>query len=227
MTKLHTFQNNSKEQHTHLPQGFPRSEGPHWCCAGAPQLSQCPQLSGKTLMLQAWPRWLAPPCHKGCGDSLPPPPPTPNTAALLWPCAEAVQLTQISRKRIIFQIQTWLPAQAQECQSQHKREARTMCLGKEEEEEVEEGGTSPTPVNASVGCQGASSPYGAAGRLSKSLDKVSVLTWPQRQGSALGFLHLTLHINTLLRWHNVLPSLAAPAPAFAFWGSFGGTVQGL
>lgn len=47
-----------------------------------------------------------------------------------------------------------------------------MCLGKEEEE-VEEGGTSPMLVNVSGGCQTASSQYGAAGHLSKSLDKVS------------------------------------------------------
>lgn len=50
-----------------------------------------------------------------------------------------------------------------------------MCLGKEEEEE-EEGGTSPMLVNVSVGCQAASSLYGAVGHLSKSLDKVSVHT---------------------------------------------------
>lgn len=41
-----------------------------------------------------------------------------------------------------------------------------MWLGKEKEEE-EEGGTSPMPVYISVGCQGTSSRYGAAGHLSK------------------------------------------------------------
>lgn len=206
---------------------FSKYEGPHWSCAAAPQLSQHPaaHISGisKSGMSQAWP-----PCHRGsphlaAGAAFLPHHPLPGTPALLWPCAEAVQLTEISRKLIIFQIQTWLPAQAQECQSQHKREARKMCLGKEEEEGV----TSPTPVNVSVGCQGASSRYGAAGQLSKSLDKVSVHTWPQRQGSALGFLHLTLHVNTSLRTHNVLPFPAAQAAAFTFQGSFRSTVQGL
>lgn len=42
-----------------------------------------------------------------------------------------------------------------------------MRLGKEKEEEEEEGGTSPTPVYISVGCQRTSSRYGAAGLLSK------------------------------------------------------------
>lgn len=44
----------------------------------------------------------------------------------LQPCTEAVWLTEISRKLIVFHIQTWLPAQAQECQNQHKRKAKPM-----------------------------------------------------------------------------------------------------
>lgn len=55
-------------------------------------------------------------------------------------CAEAVWLTEISRKLIVFHIQTWLPAQAQECQSQHKRKAKPTWLGEEK------GGSSPMPV---------------------------------------------------------------------------------
>lgn len=147
---------------------------------------------------------LTPLCGQPSFPATPhPPAQSPALApALLWPRAEAVQLTEISRKLIIFQIPTWLPAQAQECQSQHKRGARTMWLGKEEE-----GGTSPMPVY--ISCQGTSSWYGAAGHLSKSLDKASVHTWPRKQGSALGLLHLnTACKHSLLRRRNVLTFLS-------------------
>ena len=62
----------------------------------------------------------------------------------LQPCTEAVWLTEISRKLIVFHIQTWLPAQAQECQNQHKRKAKPMRLGEEK------GGSSPVPVYISA-----------------------------------------------------------------------------
>lgn len=62
----------------------------------------------------------------------------------LQPRTEAVWLTEISRKLIVFHIQTWLPAQAQECQSQHKRKAKPMRLGEEK------GGSSPVPVYISA-----------------------------------------------------------------------------
>lgn len=87
---------------------------------------------------------------------------------LLWPRTEAGQLTEISGELIVFQIQTWLPAQAQGCQSQRKTEARTMRLGKEEEEE-EEGGISPVAVHISSGCWGASSRHGASRHCSKTI----------------------------------------------------------
>lgn len=103
---------------------------------------------------------------------LPPRPPLCSSAPallLLWSCAEAGQLAEISGELIVFQIQTWLPAQAQGCQSQRKTEARTMRLGKEEEEEKEEGGISPVAVHISAGCRGASSRHGASGRCSKTI----------------------------------------------------------
>lgn len=101
MTKFHTLQNNSQGQHTHLPQmspcwpqkgvtmpwGFPKYEGPHQCCAGAPQLHSCASaphfrddirpsylrhdLGISTPMAQGLPS----PC---CRGSLPPPTPTPR-----------------------------------------------------------------------------------------------------------------------------------------------------
>lgn len=100
MTKLYTFQNNSKGQHTHLPQVSP--------CSPQKGLMGIPQVCGFTVMLcrcsTALPalqyphsgvrpsrlrhnRGTAPPCHKGCphlaagAAFLPhhPPPSTPMT----------------------------------------------------------------------------------------------------------------------------------------------------
>jgi len=49
-----------------------------------------------------------------------------------------------------------------------------MWLGKGEEGEDDEAGTSPTPVYIGAGCQETSSQYGAAGHLSKG-------AWTKRQ----------------------------------------------
>lgn len=73
--------------------------------------------------------------------------PTPALQHPSDPVQKQFSSQKAAGNKSFFQIQTWLPAQAQECQSQHKREARTMCLGKQEEEE-EEGGASPTPLTS-------------------------------------------------------------------------------
>lgn len=99
------------------------------------------QWAGVPVPLSTQAEWASRTWH-----SLPPWPTVTAVFLLALPlprlqlCAEAVWLTEISRKLIVFHIQTWLPAQAQECQSQHKRKAKPTWLGEEK------GGSSPMPV---------------------------------------------------------------------------------
>lgn len=141
---------------------------PAWLgnCAEIADSTHAHHLSfGKTDMTKTHETGVYPKCHPVSPEELavlraaglPPRPPLCSSAlapSLLRPRAEAGQLAETSGEVIVFQIQTWLPAQAQECQSQRKTEARTMRLGKEEEEE---GGISPVAVHISAGCRGTSS----------------------------------------------------------------------
>lgn len=105
----------------------------------------------------------------GSPSSLTPPRPPARflalAPALLWPCAEAVQLTEISRKLIILQIQTWPPAQVPE---PAQKRSQDHVAGKGG---GEGGGGWDQPHTSSHQCRllGTSSRYDAAGHLAKGV----------------------------------------------------------
>lgn len=178
MTKTHVSQADNKRQNTHMsPRGHtavPRRDSIPWGSLRYDAGDSCVYSSQY-------------PGRVGLKDTAFPSPLATVTAVFLFalplprlqPCAEAVWLTEISRKLIVFHIQTWLPAQAQECQNQHKRKAKPMRLGEEK------GGSSPVPVYISA----AHPDTVQWALLQNTLDKASVHTWPWRQGSAHGFQH--------------------------------------